>query len=80
MCGRAAFVQIGNRELRSLRPTRRKNYEKYAKKLLKVCANKPASFEVFADNSKDMIKQGLKIKKWGKNVYVKIPITNRKSY
>ena len=55
-----------------------KNYEKYAKKILKVCPNKPISFEVFADNSKNMIRQALKIKQWGKNVYVKIPVTNSK--
>ena len=55
-----------------------KNYEKYAKKILKVCKEKPISFEVFADNSEDMIRQGLLIRKWGKNVYVKIPVTNSK--
>ncbi len=55
-----------------------KNYSNYAKKILKVCPNKPISFEVFADDFDDMIKQGLKIKKWGKNVYVKIPVTNSK--
>ena len=55
-----------------------KNYEKYAKKILKICRKKPISFEVFADNNNDMIKQGLKIKNWGKNVYVKIPVTNSK--
>ena len=55
-----------------------KNYEKYAKKILKICPDKPISFEVFADNSDDMIRQGLIIKDWGKNVYVKIPVTNSK--
>jgi len=55
-----------------------KNYEKYAKKILKTCKKKPISFEVFADSSKDMIRQGLIITKWGKNVYVKIPVTNSK--
>ena len=55
-----------------------KNYENYAKKILTICSNKPISFEVFADNADQMIKQGLKIKKWGRNVYVKIPVTNSK--
>ena len=55
-----------------------RNYEKYAKRILKICPNKPISFEVFADDSDEMIKQGLKIKEWGKNVYVKIPVTNSK--
>jgi transaldolase len=55
-----------------------KNYENYAKKILTICSSKPISFEVFADNADQMIKQGLKIKKWGRNVYVKIPVTNSK--
>ena len=52
-----------------------KNYKEYCKKILKV-TNKPISFEVFADDVKNMILQGNKISKWGKNVYVKIPICN----
>ena len=52
-----------------------KNYKEYCKKILRV-TNKPISFEVFADDVKNMILQGNKISKWGKNVYVKIPICN----
>ena len=55
-----------------------RNYENYAKNILKICSNKPISFEVFADDADEMIRQGLKIKEWGKNVYVKIPVTNSK--
>ena len=55
-----------------------KNYEKYSKKLLKVCKNKPISFEVFADDANEMVQQALKIRSWGKNVYVKIPVINTK--
>ena len=55
-----------------------RNYENYAKKILKICSNKPISFEVFADDTDEMIRQGLKIKEWGKNIYVKIPVTNSK--
>jgi len=55
-----------------------KDYKSYAKKILKVCPNKPVSLEVFADDYINMKKQALKINKWGKNVYVKIPITNSK--
>ena len=55
-----------------------KNYESYSKEILKVCKNKPISFEVFADNYKNILKQALKIKSWGKNVYVKIPVENSK--
>ena len=54
-----------------------KNYTKYSKDILAI-TNKPVSFEVFADNSKEMISQGDKISKWGRNVYVKVPITNSK--
>jgi len=54
-----------------------KNYKKYCKELLKI-TKKPISFEVFADEEKNMIIQGKKIKSWGKNVYVKVPIVNSK--
>ena len=56
-----------------------KNYEIYCKKILKICHNKPISFEVFADDHKSMIKQGIKINTWGKNVYVKVPVVNSKN-
>ena len=55
-----------------------KNYESYSKEILKVCRNKPISFEVFADDYKNILKQALKIKSWGKNVFVKIPVENSK--
>ncbi|MDC3060590.1 transaldolase [Candidatus Pelagibacter sp.] len=54
-----------------------RDYSKYSKEILKI-TNKPVSCEVFADNSKDMIAQGKQINKWGKNVYVKVPVTNSK--
>ena len=54
-----------------------KNYQKYCKELLNI-TKKPISFEVFADDEKNMIIQGKKIKSWGKNVYVKVPIVNSK--
>ena len=53
-----------------------KNYKNYSLKILKICTKKPISFEVFADNSKDMLKQAYEINSWGKNVYVKIPVVN----
>ena len=55
-----------------------KNYEEYSKKILKILKKKPVSLEVFGDDYISMKKQALKIKEWGKNVYVKIPITNSK--
>ena len=55
-----------------------KDYKSYSKKILKICNNKPVSLEVFADEYKEIKKQALQINTWGKNVYVKIPITNSK--
>jgi len=54
-----------------------KDYKKYSKKILKI-TKKPVSCEVFADETSKMISQGININKWGKNVYVKIPVTNSK--
>ncbi len=55
-----------------------KNYKDYSLKILKFCRKKPISFEVFADNPREMLKQAYKINTWGKNVYVKIPVVNSK--
>ncbi len=52
-----------------------RDYSNYSKKILKT-TTKPVSLEVFADDVKNMILQGNKISKWGKNVFVKVPITN----
>jgi len=56
-----------------------KDYKSYSKKILKICKNKPISFEVFADDQISMIKQGEEINTWGKNVYVKVPVVNSKN-
>ena len=55
-----------------------KSYKEYSIKILKICKKKPISFEVFADNFKDMLNQAYEINSWGKNVYVKIPVVNSK--
>jgi transaldolase len=55
-----------------------KNYKNYSFKILKICKKKPISFEVFADNQEEILKQAYKINTWGKNVYVKIPVVNSK--
>jgi transaldolase len=52
------------------------DYEAFAHEILRHITEKPISFEVFSDEFPEMRRQGLKIKGWGKNVYVKIPITN----
>ena len=55
-----------------------KDYKSYSKKILKICNNKPVSLEVFGDNYFSMKSQALEINTWGKNVFVKIPVTNSK--
>jgi len=54
------------------------NYLEYYKKILKIVKKKPISFEVFADDYQTIINQAFKIKKLGKNIYVKVPVTNSK--
>ena len=53
------------------------NYKDFAIDILSII-NKPISFEVIADDFNEMKRQALEISSWGKNVYVKIPITNTK--
>ena len=55
-----------------------KDYKSYSKKILNICKNKPVSLEVFADEYSEIIKQAIEINKWGKNVFVKVPIVNSK--
>lgn len=52
------------------------NYESFAKEILQTVTAKPISLEVFSDDYSEMKRQALKLAGWGKNVYVKIPITN----
>ena len=54
------------------------DYEKFAKDILNIVDNKPVSFEIFADNTAEIINQAKYISSWGKNVFVKIPVTNTK--
>ena len=61
-----------------MRSSGAKNYKQYSLKILKICKTKPISLEVFADDIESMIQQAYKIKSWGKNVYVKIPVVNSK--
>src|SRR6516165_2264454 len=52
------------------------DFEAFARDILQSITTKPLSLEVFSDEFPEMKRQALKIKAWGKNVYVKIPITN----
>jgi len=52
------------------------DYAAFARDVLKVIPDRPVSFEVFADDFGEMESQALEIASWGKNVNVKIPVTN----
>lgn len=53
-----------------------RDYRAFAKEILTTISDRPISFEVFADDFNEMERQARDIAQWGKNVYVKIPITN----
>ncbi|HLG70364.1 MAG TPA: transaldolase [Chloroflexota bacterium] len=52
------------------------NYEAFGRGLLESVRDIPVSFEVIADEPREMERQARKIAGWGPNVYVKIPGTN----
>ncbi|HAD88137.1 MAG TPA: transaldolase [Rhodospirillaceae bacterium] len=54
------------------------DYEAFARQVLKAITDRPVSFEVFADDLPTMAAQARVIQSWGRNVNVKIPVTNTK--
>ena len=54
------------------------DYEAFARKVLAAVPDRPVSLEVFADDFDEMERQALAIASWGRNVNVKIPVTNTK--
>ena len=54
------------------------DYKAFALGALNIIGDRPISFEVFADDFVEMEKQAREIATWGKNVNVKIPVTNTK--
>lgn len=52
------------------------DYEGFARRVLEQITDRPISFEVFSDEFEEMGRQARKISTWGKNVFVKIPVTN----
>lgn len=54
------------------------DYEGFARKLLAAVPDRPVALEVFADDLPTMEAQAKVIQSWGKNVNVKIPVTNTK--
>jgi len=52
------------------------DYRAFARDILDAIPDRPISFEVFSDDFAEMDRQAREIASWGKNVYVKIPVTN----
>lgn len=55
-----------------------KDYRAFAREMVNLIPDRPISFEVFSDDFSEMERQAKEIASWGRNVYVKIPITNTK--
>ncbi len=54
------------------------DYEQFGRRLVQAIPDRPISLEVFADELDEMEQQALTLASWGKNVNVKIPVTNTK--
>ena len=55
------------------------DYEAFARDILAAIPDRSISLEVFADDFGEMERQARLIASWGKNVYVKIPVTTTRS-
>ena len=51
------------------------DYKAFAADVLAAITDKPISFEVFADDRTEIVRQARLIASWADNVYVKIPVT-----
>ena len=52
------------------------DYQTFARSALEIVGGRPVSFEVFADEASEMLRQARELARWGDNVYVKIPVTD----
>ncbi len=52
------------------------DYRAFALEVLGIINGRPVSFEVFSDEFAEMERQAREIASWGRNIYVKIPVTN----
>jgi transaldolase len=52
------------------------DYEAYARDLVAAVPDRHISFEVFSDDISEMVAQARVIAAWGKNVFVKLPVSN----
>jgi len=55
------------------------DYAGYARELVSAVPDRHISFEVFSDDIPEMVAQAGVISGWGKNVYVKLPVTNTRN-
>ena len=55
------------------------DYEAYARDLVAAVPDRHISFEVFSDDILEMVAQARVISCWGKNVYVKLPVTTTRN-
>jgi transaldolase len=53
-----------------------RDYRSFAKEVVSAIPDRHVSFEVFSDEFSEMERQAREIATWGRNVYVKIPVTN----
>lgn len=53
------------------------DYEAFARNVLRAVQDRPVSLEVFASDEEEMEAQARVIASWGRNVNVKIPVTDR---
>ena len=55
------------------------DYKAFSLEALKIVTDKPISFEVFSDDFDEMETQAQEIASWGRNVFVKIPVSNTRA-
>ena len=73
---RKPFIQGFTTNPTLMRKANVSDYDAFAFEILRLIPDRPISFEVFSDDFAEMEQQAHKIAGWGKNVYVKIPVTN----
>src|SRR4029450_11575267 len=52
-----------------------RDYAAYARELVAAVPDRHISFEVFSDDLPEMVAQARVIAAWGRNVYVKLPVS-----
>jgi transaldolase len=56
-----------------------KDYEAFGRDIVAAVPDRHISFEVFSDDIPEMVAQARVINSWGKNVYVKLPVTTTRA-